>query len=342
MTISSTYYARGDSPTANNAALNPEGTNTTATAEIYFESGVLGADTTGNIELDYNGGLADSDTTVWIDGVEHTFTMEFSGTLPFTNPLSNVNGFDLRGESIIVITDDTGQRWFFLPDNPDATFLTMDDFPNGAAAIENYNETGPTVLICFTRGTRIRGEHGDILVEDLRAGDMVVTASGIARKVNWVGKRNLSALELKRNPQFGPVRIQAGALAQNAPSTDLVVSQQHRMLLENWQVELMFGNKSALAAAKHLVNDHSIMFETPADGVEYYHVLFDQHEIIYANDALTESFHPGQWALDGLAKETRAEIFALFPELENDAKNYGATAQPVLKAAEVAAISALN
>jgi hypothetical protein len=114
------------------------------------------------------------------------------------------------------------------------------------------------------------------------------------------------------------------------------------MLLDNWQVELMFGTRSALTAAKHLVNDHSILIKTPEDGVEYYHILFDKHEIIYANDSLTESFRPGQWALDGLGDDARIEIFELFPELEKDASNYGPTAEMVLKTFEAKSLSAVN
>ena len=102
------FYARGDRNTANNAALNAQNTNSTPTTEITFSSG-----TNGNLQLETNGGAADPDTTIIINGVEMSFTVNFSGTLPFSNKLANVNGVDLRGEPIVVITTEDGQRLFF-------------------------------------------------------------------------------------------------------------------------------------------------------------------------------------------------------------------------------------
>jgi plastocyanin len=55
----------------------------------------------------------------------------------------------------------------------------------------------------------------------------------------------------------------------------------------------------------------------PCETVTYVHVLLDRHEVIFAEGAATESLHPGDYMLAG-ASETRAEILALFPELETD------------------------
>ena len=100
-----TFYARGDNSSANNAAPNALGTNNVASTELEFTSAPG-----GDFVLEYNGGASDPDTVVLVDGVEMTFTVEFSGTLPTTNKLSNVNGEDLRGEEILVITTEDGLR----------------------------------------------------------------------------------------------------------------------------------------------------------------------------------------------------------------------------------------
>lgn len=344
MTESETFWARGDSSSANNNSLNVEGLNKVASVEIQFSSDDPNSSTFGDLTLDGAGtGIVDSNTWISVDGGNTwtTFTIEFHGYLA-DDPQLYVNGIDLVGERVAIITVTGGDRLFFFPDNQNIDQLTIDSMLSKEFSLDAAGEITTPLPVCFTKGTKIRCEQGQVAVEELKVGDMVVTINGIAQAIKWIGKRSLTYSELCRNPNFAPVRIRAGALGNNLPLTDLVVSQQHRMLLDNWQVELMFGSKNALAAAKHLVNDHSIMLETPEDGVEYYHILFDKHEIIYANDALTESFHPGQWALDGLGHEARREIFELFPELENSADNYGPTAQVVLKSFEVESLLSVN
>ena len=72
--------------------------------------------------------------------------------------------------------------------------------------------------------------------------------------------------------------------------------------------------------------------------VEYFHMMFDRHEIVLSDKAWTESFHPGDVALDGMAEAARDEIFTLFPELKSDKSAYGSTARQVVKPHEVAAL----
>ena len=132
------FYARGDSSSANNASVNSQGTKTTPTTELVFDLDPA-AGANGDYILEYNGGASDPDTLMYVDGVATTFTVEFSGSLPVSNKLSNVNGFDLRGEAIVVVTDDTtGQRYYMLT-NSDTLFssdaemyATMDAMPNGS------------------------------------------------------------------------------------------------------------------------------------------------------------------------------------------------------------------
>ena len=49
--------------------------------------------------------------------------------------------------------------------------------------------------------------------------------------------------------------------------------------------------------------------------MEYFHILFDGHEIIFAEGAEAESFHPGEQALSTLEDAAREELLTLFPEL---------------------------
>lgn len=170
-------------------------------------------------------------------------------------------------------------------------------------------------IICFGRGTLIETENGPVAVENLGPGDMVLTRDHGLRPLRWTGARKLSARVLEQVPNLRPVRIRAGALGPNVPSSDLIVSPQHRILLRSRIALRMFGMAEVLVAARQLLSCEGIDVAQDMDGVEYFHFLFDQHEVVYSNGAETESLFTGKGSLMALSQDAQQEIFALFPEL---------------------------
>jgi hypothetical protein len=171
------------------------------------------------------------------------------------------------------------------------------------------------LLICVLRGTLIRTPSGPVPVEELRPGDLVDTKDSGPQPVKWVGLRRVSPAELKADPSLRPIRIRAGALGHDLPVRDLGVSPQHRILLSDWRAELLFGAHEVLVPAKALIDDRAITVDHALQPIEYYHVLFDAHEIMFTEEAATESFHPGDYAMRELGDATRVELHKLFPEL---------------------------
>jgi len=294
------FYARGDSSTANNAALNVKGTSTTPTTLLTFSSGE-----SGDVQLDYNDGLADPDTLLIIDGVAMSFTVEFSGNLPYSNKLSNVNGEDLRGEQIVVITAESGQRFVFLS-NGTTSFATMSAFPNGAHAIDGVSSTGP-ILVCFLRGTRMATPEGERAIETLRVGDLVLNDEGEAVPLRWIGRRSVSATEVALFPDLRPVIVPKDMFGPGLPNQPLGLSPQHRVALRGWEVDLLFGCDKVLVPAIHLPKS-AAMRATGSGPFEYFHLLFDQHEIVFSNGLPTESFQLGE---RGLISLEPAEVEAI-------------------------------
>ena len=88
-----------------------------------------------------------------------------------------------------------------------------------------------------------------------------------------------------------------------------------------------------LATAKSLVNDHSILREEGGE-VEYFHMLFDTHEIVYAEGAPSESFHPGAEGWKALDSR-HAMKSELFPQLAKEFDSYGPSARASLKILEL-------
>ena len=99
------------------------------------------------------------------------------------------------------------------------------------------------------------------------------------------------------------------------PERDLLVSRQHRMLVRSKITERMFGKAEVLIPAIKLIELPGIFIDESVDSVEYYHLLFDRHEIIYAEGAPTESLFTGPEALKSLSQEAREEILTIFPEI---------------------------
>ncbi|MFC0339346.1 Hint domain-containing protein, partial [Paracoccus niistensis] len=173
-------------------------------------------------------------------------------------------------------------------------------------------------VACFTRGTLIETPRGPVAIEDLRAGDLVLTRDRGAQPLRWTGSSRVDAATLAETPRLRPIRIRAGALGQGAPARDLLVSPQHRILVRSKIAQRMFGAPEVLVAAKQLVLLDGIDVAEDLAGVEYFHLLFDRHEVVISNGAETESLYTGPQALRSVGPAARQEILDLFPQLLDD------------------------
>ncbi len=171
---------------------------------------------------------------------------------------------------------------------------------------------------CFTTGTLIETAQGPRAIETLCVGDLVRTMDHGLAPIRWIGKTDIPAAQMQIQPDLCPVLVRAGALGDNAPSHDLRISPQHRLLISDWRAEMYFGEPEVLAPAKHLLNDHSILQDHGTDDIAYFHLLFDDHQIIFSNGIPSESFLPGPEVCNGLARDVQDEILRIFPELGSD------------------------
>lgn len=179
----------------------------------------------------------------------------------------------------------------------------------------SFTDIENVVIVCFTSGTRIMTERGLVAVEDLRVGDLVVTRDNGLQPLRWIGQRRLSRAELQARPELQPVRIAAGALGVAEPARSMLVSPQHRLLVEGARAEMYFGEAEVLVPAKHMVGLAEVSRALPAEGVTYVHILFDRHELVLSEGIWTESFQPAERTLSALDAAAREEVLDLFPEL---------------------------
>lgn len=178
-----------------------------------------------------------------------------------------------------------------------------------------WGQLGFSTVTCFTRGTRISTSKGYVAVDDLRKGDLIKTLDHGQQMIRWIGKRKFNAQELKLNPKLRPVRILQGALGEGLPSRDVLLSRQHRVLMRSKISQRMFGHREVLIPAIKLTEFPGIFVDDQVKEVEYFHLLLDQHEVIFAENAPMESLFIGLNARAALGDAALREISMIFPEL---------------------------
>ena len=136
-----------------------------------------------------------------------------------------------------------------------------------------------TAIPCFVPGTRLAAPRGERRVEDLRIGDRVLTASGAARPVKWIGRRAYTAAQMQANPHLRPVLIRRDAIAPGQPRRELRVSPMHAIVIDG-----------ALVPAAALVNGVSILRDGRPGPLAYLHVELASHDTILAEGLATESY----------------------------------------------------
>lgn len=265
--------------------------------------------------------MSDSGDGTTVDQLDITDLTDLAG-----NPLSSAD---------VVVTDTNGDGTGDAVLNfPTGESLTLDGVLaaqlNNTAALESIGIPAGSGIPCFTAGTRIATPSGDTPVEDLKAGDMVITIEFGPRPVKWVSKSDLGGNSLFLPSKLKPVQIKANAMGNPLP---LLVSPQHCILMKDAK-----ANEHVYVRAKHLA------LETPMATiihtlrtVTYVHVLLDKHATLISNDIPSESLYPGPMAIETMATFERLSLCLMLPRLMRDPVElaYGPRAAPLLSKSDL-------
>lgn len=195
-----------------------------------------------------------------------------------------------EGEDTIELAGDAaGYRWQPVAGGWSVTDIAPRDGDRGTIFVADdvewvlYGKTGEAVRApCFAAGTRIMTARGEVAVEALRAGDLVVTL-GLRgpwlRPVRWVGRRAVDCARHPRPESVLPVLILPGALGPGVPHRALRVSPDHALYLDG-----------RLVPAGSLVDGEAIVQPAGTRRVVYHHVELDTHDVILAEGAAAESW----------------------------------------------------
>lgn len=214
---------------------------------------------------------------------EQTNTVTFT----FTSPYDSAN-LIIRGQFAFGTTDN---------------YLLLDDVV-----------LTPTSVPCFTRGTMICAPAGPKPIETLKIGDLVETLDNGPQAIRWIGTSPISLKGRSSSCKLRPIIIRACALGSGVPNVDMRVSRQHRMLVSSKIAERMFNVAQVLIPAVRLLILPNVEIDETVQEIDYVHLVFDQHQVIWADGAPTESFFLGPEGMKSLNREAREEIKALFPK----------------------------
>ena len=159
---------------------------------------------------------------------------------------------------------------------------------------------------CFTQGTLIKTAQAERPIEDVKVGDLVMTRDHGLQPVRWAARRTVPTVS-----DQATITFDQGVLGCSRP---LTVSPNHRMLIKGSLAELYLGQDEAFVAARSLVNGRNIRRNRDAI-TTYVHIMFDYHEVIWAEDCMSESFFAGDHSKASLLPDQRAEMLRHCPDL---------------------------
>lgn len=135
--------------------------------------------------------------------------------------------------------------------------------------------------VSFTKGTNITMADGaQVPIERLTIGDKVLTRDMGAQEIRWIGQSTVRAVGA-----FAPVVISKGTLHNE---NDLIVSPDHRLFIYQREDRLGAGRSEILVKVRHLINNDTV-YQRDGGFVDYYQLLFDDHQIIYAEGIAAET-----------------------------------------------------
>ncbi len=202
---------------------------------------------------------------------------------------NNPSYFSYNGQTVTLLYE-TPRTWPPAPISPIGRrrvgYDSFGDGPTGAASpvsttdLQEMNVIGYD-LVCYASGTHILTSTGEIAVERLAVGDVVVTASGERRPIRWLGHRNVNCRRHPHPNEVMPIRIAAHAFASNKPARDLYVSPGHAICVDL--------TDEVLIPAGALINGATIQ-QAKVEEITYWHVELDSHDILLAENLPAESY----------------------------------------------------
>jgi Ca2+-binding RTX toxin-like protein len=190
--------------------------------------------------------------------------LTFIGTDPFTGTPGEVRYFVSNGNTFVE-GDVTGSG------SPDLEIEL-----SGSVTLQASNFA--LTAACYREGTHMLSDQGEVAIERLAVGDRVVTGSGEALPIVWIGYRKVDCARHPEPRDVWPVRVSRHAFGANRPHRDLWLSPDHGVLVDD-----------VLIPIRSLINGATIQ-QVAIDVVTWYHIELSRHDIVLAEGLAAESY----------------------------------------------------
>ena len=238
-------------------------------------------------------------------------------TMPTLNVTAGANDtviiFNGQTQLGTVAADGSGAATFTTPTLPSTgtfnfTARATDVAGNVSSASSPYTIVEDPSAVCYVAGTCILTTAGEQPIETLVPGDLVLALTGdklIPRPVRWLGRRRVHLVAHPHPETAAPIRIRRGAIADDVPHRDLLVSPDHAIFIDG-----------KLICARQMINSTTIWQDNGLTSVEYFHVELDTHSIVLAEGLPSESYLNTTGTRHFFANAN--EPVALHPELTDE------------------------
>lgn len=156
---------------------------------------------------------------------------------------------------------------------------SISSLPARAMGTKWWENGGGSGANCLLKGTLIDTPKGPVPVEKLAIGDLVKTVRGETLPVKWIGWQCLVSSGAEWNESIMPIRVKRHALGGKLPRRDLYLSPNHALLIDG-----------VLIRVKDLVNGHSIARISEDDAIDYYNIVLDSHDVVFAEGVAVETY----------------------------------------------------
>ena len=271
-----------ESATVSTGGILTIGTTGVASHTVVFSGGILSGSTGSELfeTTISNGGYLILDSGAII---EDPLSIQSGGAITFTDitaPPSTLSGIFVQNSltrSVAPTTLEIMSGTTILKEIPVTSAFSSPLYfrtaPSGSGAQVSFGTP------CYCPGTLIMTPDGECPVETLHIGDMILTANGHVRPIRWIGRRSYDPVFAHGNRDILPILIHKGALGNNLPARNLMISPLHAMFIDG-----------LLIPALHLVNGRSIIQVQHPGQINYIHIELDTHDILLAERAPSESF----------------------------------------------------
>jgi hypothetical protein len=222
---------------------------------LEIQNAVLASGTLGNVVTNFAAGDA-----IDLHGIAYS-AGEITNYTTATGELSIIDGGSTVASLFFAAGDSLGVDSFHLGQETGGTGIVVtDDTP------------------CFLRGTQILTDAGEVAVETLSVGDRVITLSGEAKPIAWIGCGRVTVTRGRRCAAT-PIVVRKAALGNNLPHHDLHITKGHALFLDDVLIPVEF-----------LVNHRSIAWDDRAQEVAFFHIELATHDVLLANGAPAETY----------------------------------------------------